>query len=179
MRRAHRFPRTFLRDRSGVAAIEFALILPLLVLILFGTMTLFHFYRTGLTLDRATATVSDFMSRQSELSTTFMTERVASSLDRLVPHDPGQLGFRITSLTRTGATYRTEWTYPSTPGPGFEGRALPMDVLPVVADGDSLLLTETFVLQRALVDVMGVGAIGHRATLAVRPRFAKSITGPV
>ncbi|WP_185984406.1 TadE/TadG family type IV pilus assembly protein [Aureimonas mangrovi] len=168
----------FTSDTRGVAAIEFAFIAPLLILILFGCISFFQFYRTGLALDRATATVSDLMSRQETLSSSYLDRRIKTNLSRLVGEGIQPLEMRVSSLTMDGGSYRVDWTYPRTAGPGFAGRALPMDILPRIANGDSVLLTETTITQQALIDVAGVPQVSHNSTAAVRPRFYRQIAGP-
>ena len=102
--------RRLLGDRSGVAAVEFALIAPLLVLVLLGTVTLFDFYRESLALERATASMSDYMSRQTELPRSVLDNRIIATLKALVPQPDGALEVRISSLSRSSRTAQSPST---------------------------------------------------------------------
>lgn len=170
--------RRLLGDRSGVAAVEFALIAPLLVLVLLGTVTLFDFYRESLALERATASMSDYMSRQTELPRSVLDNRIIATLKALVPQPDGALEVRISSLTRSSRGFDTDWSYPPDASPAFADRPIPVDLLPSVAIGDSILVTETMIPQNAMFDVVRLKGMTHSSVAAVRPRFTKRIAGP-
>src|SRR5690554_1695460 len=52
---------------NGIAGIEAALIIPLMVFIIVGTMELYHYFRAAAVLDRAAFTLADGVAMQREL----------------------------------------------------------------------------------------------------------------
>ena len=53
-------------DESGAAGIEFTLIAPLFIILMFSAFTIFDLFRADSIADKATFTIGDFMSRQTE-----------------------------------------------------------------------------------------------------------------
>ncbi len=60
----------FLRDARGVAAVEFALILPLLVLLYFGTVESASLYAVDRRVSTVASTMADLVSREQKCITT-------------------------------------------------------------------------------------------------------------
>lgn len=168
----------FWADRRGVAAVELALIAPFLLLLLLGTVTVFDYYRQSLALERATATVADFMSRQTELPATFLEDRIVGSLEALVPNGDGEIEVRISGLSRTSEGFVADWIFPSTLGPHYSQEPLPYADLPEIAVGDTLVVTEVMVPQETAFGFVGLDALKHTMTVPVRPRFTRKIAGP-
>ena len=118
------------------------------------------------------------MSRQTELPRSVLDNRIIATLKALVPQPDGALEVRISSLSRSSRGFDTDWSYPPDASPAFADRPIPVDLLPSVAIGDSILVTETMIPQNAMFDVVRLKGMTHSSVAAVRPRFTKRIAGP-
>ena len=161
----------FVRDRRGASAVEFALLAPVLITLLLGAVTVFDLFRTLQNVEKATFTVGDMMSRKTEMSSsdvnamlTLMRQMVSSANDG---------GLRVSSISRRSGNLVTDWSRSA-------GQAVPTTPvsttdLPLIAEGDSVLLTETFVPHNAFVASFGLDALTFRGKVAHRPRLVTSM----
>ena len=122
----------FARDTRGIAATEFILVVPLLLLILIGSFTIFDWLRASYVTQRATFTVGDLVSRQTERDDDVL-DQVKETFFRLAVNDVGQPQLRITSILQTEDGFEVDWTYNS--GSGSLASAL----------YDSVIVTQTMV----------------------------------
>jgi Flp pilus assembly protein TadG len=118
--------RHFRRDSKGLAALEFALILPVLITMLFGMgeLSLAVFCRTTIT--QVASTVADLMAQESAPTGTDLSNVYAAANTILYPYYPNLSSskpkIRITSVifdTSTNSTTvgRVAWT--CTPAPSI------------------------------------------------------------
>ena len=118
MTRRHRPLRRFLRDARAVAAVEFALIFPLLLLLYFGTVEAASLY----TVDRRVATVSstmaDLVSRERGcISNATLNSYFAAAAAIMRPSDTTGMQ-QVVSLLKVASngTVTVQWSkpYPTT-----------------------------------------------------------------
>ena len=168
----------FASDRSGIAAVEFALLAPFLIILIFTSFTVFQMVRASYVADRSTFTVGDLMSRQTETNTTQLVQMKAV-FEHLVTDLNTTPELRITSLIRTAGGYVVDWTYSSRPQGSLARSEMPVAALPSIAVDDSILLTESVVSVQPFMNLLpaATGAsmtFAHTAT--TRPRFVGRLT---
>ncbi len=161
----------FRKDERGANAVEFALLMPVLLLLLLGSVALFDLFRTWQSVEKATFTVGDMMSRQMVMS----QAELDSMLVLMRQIVPGAIegGIRVSSISRNGERLVVNWTRSA--GVNVPSTPLPTEALPNIADGDSVLLTESFVPHRRLADIVGLGEFEFKVQAAHRPRFVSAI----
>jgi Flp pilus assembly pilin Flp len=98
--------RRFLKDRAGVAMVEFALILPLLLLLIYGTFEVGRYALLIQKLDRISATIADLTARAEALTATEVTNLFNSVNHLSQPFDFNTSGIvMVTSVVgRAGKT---------------------------------------------------------------------------
>jgi Flp pilus assembly protein TadG len=84
-----------IRDRSGIGAVEFALIAPVLIVVFMGAIELPRAYVTARKLDRAARTMSDLVSRTSLASLDDVYAAGAAVVD---PLDATMVGMRLSAV---------------------------------------------------------------------------------
>ncbi len=171
MMRAMQWARRWRRDEAGSSLVEFALLMPVLLLLLLGSVTLFDVFRTWQSVEKATFTVGDMMSRQMVMSQAQLDSMIV--LMRQIVPAADQGGLRVSSISRSGERLIVNWS--RSVGKNVPNTPLPADILPEIADGDSVLLTESFVPHTTLADIAGLGAFTFNARAANRPRFVPAI----
>ncbi len=79
--------RRFLRDERGVAAIEFAYALPILITILMGTFEAGRFILLHQKLDRASTSVADLVTQESSLTAAMLEDFYLAAERQTMPFD--------------------------------------------------------------------------------------------
>jgi Flp pilus assembly protein TadG len=89
--------RRFLRDEGGVAAAEFGLALPILLMVLFGCFEAGRLILLHQKLDRASASVADLVTQENSLTSAMMDEFYLAAERQTTPFDLAGEGFVIVS----------------------------------------------------------------------------------
>ena len=136
-----REPKKLWRDKSGVAGVEFALVLPFLLVLLLGSAAFFDYFKHRQALDRAVHTAGDILSRQNVLTPTDIAIN-RRLLVALTPGDNDQLSMRVTSVAMQSGTIYRQWQHLE--GPAWQGPAFDESLISEIAEGDSILVVEAF-----------------------------------
>jgi Flp pilus assembly protein TadG len=137
--------RHFIRARSGLAALEFALIAPMMILLLFGSVELIDAVDASRRAQNATSSLSDVVARDTAVSDAEVAG-LWSALDILMFPDNGSgMAVRITSIRIVSSTEaRVEWS--EVRNSGFSALAKNTAVSlpsPMMVPGSSIIRTET------------------------------------
>lgn len=102
--------RRFSKADSGISAVEFALIAPLMAMIYFGCIELSFM----MTLDRkvtgATATLGDLTARASNVTDSDLSDIFEATRMVMQPEDMAQANMRITSLEEDSGSIEVVWS---------------------------------------------------------------------
>src|ERR1700716_3814140 len=107
---------TLLRDQSGIAATEFAVIVPLMLVMFFGTVE----FSSGVAVDRKVTlvarTLSDLSSQSTTVTDTDLTNFFAAAAGILTPYSATPTKSTITQLyiDPTTLTAKVQWSKAST-----------------------------------------------------------------
>ena len=161
----------FRRDQKGASIIEFSLLAPLLLALLLGSVTMFDLFRNVQSVEKATFTVGDMMSRQTEMKQATL-QSMLKLVQEMVP-TASDGGLRVSSVTKSGQTMKVNWSKPV--GNAIPATPVSTANLPAIADGDTVLITESFIPHRAFIDSFGLDRIVFSASAVHRPRFVTSM----
>ena len=104
------------RDASGVAAVEFALVLPVLMLLYLGSVEVARYVLINHKVEKATSTVADVVSQAESMQTADLQVLLGAIQDFMVPYTFGANGrVIVTSVSQdadpvTNAA-RVRWQY--------------------------------------------------------------------
>ncbi|QDC02854.1 TadE/TadG family type IV pilus assembly protein [Mesorhizobium sp. 8] len=98
-------------DRSGVAAVEFAFIAPVLLILYFITMEASQGLETSRKVARLGFTVADLVSQQSQVNTETLGDIVAVAASTMQPYHRSTPTITITAITITSEGPTVEWRY--------------------------------------------------------------------
>jgi Flp pilus assembly protein TadG len=135
--------RRFGAARKGSAALEFAIIAPMMVFLLFGSVDLLDVLNANKRVQNATSSIADVVARDTEVSSTEI-DGLWAALDVLMFPDHGtNVNMRVSSVSIiNGTTARVVWSR----GHGMTARVDNSNVtLPaaMMTAGTSVIMTET------------------------------------
>lgn len=101
-----RLARRFAAERGGVSAVEFALILPLMLLIYAGCGEVTSALILDRKVSRAASTISDLVAQQTSVSSTLLGSIFDATLAIIEPYSvsPAKLVVVVVNVTSTGQT---------------------------------------------------------------------------
>ncbi|WP_339630242.1 TadE/TadG family type IV pilus assembly protein [uncultured Sneathiella sp.] len=188
----------FIRNHRGVAMVEFAMLLPLLMLLTAGSFEVARYALMTQKLDRITATLSDLIARSGNetITETEISNIIDSALFMAQPFDisDGSVIFLTSVQGRAGdapeiLSQRVSGNltgYTSAIGSTIGGDATLPTAFPDAGSGETLADGETLIIAEIIYDYSPylTGRIGFfgdmalRARAYFRPRFTDTITFP-
>jgi Flp pilus assembly protein TadG len=177
-----------LHDCRGIAATEFAVIVPVMLLMFFGTIE----FSSGVAVDRKMTLVarllSDLTSQSLSVSDADITNFTITAKAELYPYDPTPLNLTITELWIDPATSNAyvQWSEPLGPGRRTPGTvvAIPSTIIAKdtagnVVAGQYLIFSETSYLYKPTVGyVMAKAGINLKDNAYTRPRQSSCVIYP-
>ncbi|THD77582.1 MAG: pilus assembly protein [Phenylobacterium sp.] len=104
-------PRNFARDQRGAAAVEFALMLPILVVLQIGSVELVKAFEAQRRIAHVAAAMADVVSQGQTVSTAQLTDAMAAGQILVDPLPTNNLGLRISSMTANAqGVVSMDWT---------------------------------------------------------------------
>lgn len=164
------------RDDTGSAAVEAVLIIPALAAIYCACFVWFDAFRHNTLSMKATYTVSDILSRQEAVDDEFLG-RMNELVDFLIPSYANRK-LRVSVVyfnddIENGNQYRLQWSYADNGMEEITQEDLDLDTtwIPVMADDDTVVVTETRILYQPLFNVGWKDQTVWHNTMVTRPRF--------
>ncbi|WP_397475025.1 TadE/TadG family type IV pilus assembly protein [Pusillimonas sp.] len=189
------------RSERGIAGLEAALIIPLMVFIIVGTLELYHYFRAAAILDRAAFTMADGVAMQRELfdggacdNSDDICTYGAIAQDLLTPLDFSSHGWIIVSAFaatepssgsnpppvswKSGSEWNKRFAGSGTGGTAPDSLLEPSSGFPPANEGDTLIVVEVFYDFEpfALSSAFWEALAGQRRMYSrafYRPRFAE------
>lgn len=168
-------------DKKGVAAVEFAMVVPLILLLLLGSVGLFDLYNGSRSIERGAATVVDLVSRQSEMEDDKFDLLIATS-ESLIGRYAEGAGFElvVSSIENVfdsddDPTLTVAWSKSNVESKEIEDSDLVDYELPAVPEGGSIILVSVRNSYTPYVTTDAVGLVEFERNSVRRPRFVESV----
>ena len=162
-------------DRRGLAAIEFAIVAPVAVLMILGSATYFASGREDSRGKRATYTAADMIARQTGVTDPFLAN-VKALAEHVATADARAIGFRVTSVTRVDKDFVVDWSYATTPYAKLTTIGSLGASPPDIASGQSVIVVETSTPYTPLFGMFGTAVKRHNNISFARPRTVSRIS---
>lgn len=106
------FIRRFRKAQAGLAAIEFAFILPVMVIMFLGTVEVSNYVMTARRVASLSSTAADLVAQESAISDDDINDIFGAISIIIAPLDPATVKIAITSVVADadGETYRVAWS---------------------------------------------------------------------
>jgi Flp pilus assembly protein TadG len=167
----------FLRDRRGVAAIEFAFIAPLLLLLYFGTVDTANWYMAHRRLVLAGSTVADLTTQSATSVKSTDIKSFWDATSRIV--DPASVeGVTVRDFRVDGSTAKQQWTYSplGTCGSTSTAEQLQAAKDTEMTDGNDIVVVEVCTtIQPIALQIFGFSELDLHYKIAMRPRLSKTL----
>ncbi len=139
-----RFPWRFRRDERGVAAVEFALVAPILICAYLGMAELTLGLMASRRTEHLAATIGDLASQSDNLTAVNLTDLWAIGASMLQPFDTTVgLRMRITQVTMTNNQATVDWSQASSNWTNLtKGSPVPQVTTAQISNGQFLIMTE-------------------------------------
>lgn len=141
----------FHRAESGIAAVEFALIAPFMIILFFASVEVSNILIVDRKLTTVTSAVSDLVAQDMEITNAEMADILAVATALFEPFPAAGLSLTVTSVIDNGGTPQVDWTEDfqggTSVGPG--ATSLPTGIL---TTGASVIVVEA-----TYVHTTGVG----------------------
>lgn len=170
--------RSFVRDRRGAAAVEFAIIAPGMLGLLFGMIELNEMVTADNRVQNVAGSIADVISRDVAVTTTEVTNVFSAASTIIFPGSASGLKMRVSSVRLTGAG-RGEvlWSDGSGFGPHVAGSNI--DLPSTVEDpcsGPSIIYAEVSYDYRSPIGlIFGTGPIALTETSVMCPRSVENV----
>jgi Flp pilus assembly protein TadG len=177
----------FVRDQKGVAALEFALVIPILISLYFMLNETASAMRAARKVTIVSRVMADLSSRSSDITNANMSDIFASAVPIMSPFTTAGAGFRITSIRfdATGTGF-VDWSEDN--GTGLPKYADCASTVPMPGRGtisvpeglripnSSLILAEAKVKYTPVIGWNFTGPIDLSDRLFMRPRLSETVT---
>lgn len=165
--------RRFARDRSGVSAVEFALLAPVLVLVYFGLAEFCQAYMAQRRMSHSISQVADIVAQYQTVDADLIDDTFALGGLVLAPFPDSALKLRVTAITRgADGVARVAWSR----GKGMARRSGTVSVpAGLIENGEGIIMSEgSYDYVSPLGQVLpGTRTFTH--TFWLRPRLVNTI----
>jgi len=164
------------RDTRGVAAVEFALLAPLMLVLYFGMVEFCQGYMAQKRADHVASMVADLTAQESDVTKAELTDYFAIGDLIMKPFSSATLKQRVSSVTRiSSTTYRIDWSQTKgmtqTLQPTQTG--IPANLL---ANGESVIIGESFYTYDSVFRSFLPKPITFERRTYLRPRTVDLVT---
>lgn len=176
MMRFHSKLRRWKRDERGSITVELVVWMPVLAFWLVGSAVFFDAYKSRSDVAKAAHTLSDIVSRQTEVDNAFLDELYLLE-GKLLPRFPEGRQLRLSSVQYIAATdqYLVQWSRPLGGGEVLADEDIPLSILPDMADLDTVILTEVSAPYQPFTNWGNIAVREWSIDLVSRPRFVSAI----
>ncbi len=176
---SHRLRRRFQRlvtNRSGVSAVEFALLLPFMLVLYLGGFEL----SDGLTIDRkvthVTSSLADLVTQSRTITDEDMTNILDAAASVITPYNTGLLRIRVSGVTIDDEGKATvDWSDARNDTPLAEGSAI--EIPEAIKQPNTYLVTaEVHYDYTPVIGYVLTGSFDMRDEFFLRPRLSDTVT---
>jgi Flp pilus assembly protein TadG len=170
------FARRFSRDNRGVSAVEFALVLPLMLTMYLGGVEVSDAVSVNRKVTLITRSVADLTSRVQCVSSSDLTNILNAGTAIVYPYNANNITIKITSVLIDSTGKATvDWSTANTGNVYAHGDAV---TLPVALDvaSTSLIFSEVTYGYKPAIGYVITGTLTLTDQMYMRPRLSASVT---
>jgi Flp pilus assembly protein TadG len=168
----------FWRDRRGVSAVEFALIVPLLILFYFGMAELTQAMMAQRRLSHLTASIGDVVAREQTVTDTSLDDLFVAGRLMMAPFPTSTLKMCIVSIASDAqGRDRVVWSDSSGQASDCPRANDPIVIPPAVLPANqSVIMSKASYEFNSMFKIIAPQAMTFRRTFYLRPRLSDQVT---
>jgi Flp pilus assembly protein TadG len=172
-----RLARWLAAGRRGVAAVEFALILPVLLLLYFGVVELTQGFMAQERAAHTASTIGDLTAQSTTLDQAELTDIFSMGDTIMYPYPTDSLQMRLSSLT-ADANGNVTVAWSESQGMAARGKGSSVSNLPanVINANESVIMAETSYTYTSVFGQILPAPVVFNETYYLRPRGSASVT---
>lgn len=173
--RALSFLGSFIPARRGVAAIEFALILPFMALLYFGAIEVSLMISCDRKVTQTASSLADLVARSDIVDDAAMTDMFNAANSLFTPYDPATAQLRVSSVVDAGGgVAKIDWSKAKNATARTKGETVTLDagVLPA---GGSVIMAEVVYPYSTVLGIFMKDGVTLHETFFLRPRNAEKV----
>lgn len=170
----NRFGR-FRRDRQGVAAVEFALIAPLMLTLYLGTVEFQDYFTMDRKLTATTSAAADVISQDDDVTNAEIGDIFAAVSTMMTPYDGSSLKLRVTGVSINDVGLVTvDWSDGQNYAPLAVGSTFPLPANLVINNMSYIVSESSYTYKAVLSEFMPSGITLNRV-FYVNPRYVDKV----
>lgn len=162
-------------DTRGGAAIEFAFLAPIMILLYFGMIEYCQGYMALKRTGHTASMVADLVSQTDATTPAQISDIFAIGELIMSPFPTATLKQRVSSVTRVSAnTYKVDWSRTK----GMSDKLKPQDAdvpADMLENGESVIVSETFYDYQSSFSQMAPGLFHFKRVAYLRPRTVETV----
>ena len=173
--------RRFLRDRGGLAAVEFAFVAPILILAYFGVAELCGAMLAQRKTSHVASAIGDLTAQYSSPQVADINNFFAAGQTIMSPSDTTTLKMRISEVTENaaGTAAQTVWSCPSSNWTKIPNGTTETLKPNLISAGQSVIMAEAQYTYTSPVTYILPSVFNYSYTFYLRPRIVDPIPDPV
>ena len=166
--------RRFFRDRSGVAAVEFAMILPVFALLFFGSIEVSFLLTVDRKVTNTASTLGDLVARGTTISKSELSDIFAASSAVFSPYDGSKAQMRVTSIQMVGGKTTVLWSEAQNMSAYGKGATVTVPT-GLLQDGESVIFSEVSFNYQSTLGYFLPSAQNLEESFYLRPRRVEKV----
>jgi Flp pilus assembly protein TadG len=177
----------FVRDRRAVSAVEFALLLPLMLVLYIGGNEVGQSIAIYRKVAQTAYTMCDLITQVSSTTSAGVTDVLAAANAVMMPYDASGAKMVLAAVTYNGGTYQVAWSKAQNGATAWTVGAAPPSTITIptnlVTTGQQLIVaqvtyTYTSVFTSVMTKIWGSNSITMGDAVFLRPRLSSTIGCP-
>ena len=165
-------------DVRGVSAVEFALIAPVMIIILFGVIEISQLFTADRKVTRTTSTVADLVAQDDVITADEMTDIFTASSAIMQPYDTAGLQMRVSSVVMDDkGKVAVDWSEGRNISPRAPGSVVSVPA-GILQTNTSVIMAEVNYNYASTLGTFLSTPVKLGETFYLRPRRALKVKGP-
>ena len=165
------------RDQGGISAVEFAMLLPLMLMLYLGAVEISQAVGVDRKVTLTSRTVADLASQSSSLASSDMQNILNASAAVIAPYDPAQLKVTVSEVNVDNNGNATiGWSCTLGGSAHAAGSAVTLPAALKVAN-TSLIWGEAAYTYKPIIGYVVTGTLNLSDQIYMRPRLSNSVSG--
>lgn len=165
----------YCRREEGTTTVEFMIAMPLIVFWVAGSFTFFNAFAEYTKSVKATYTIADILSRQTEVDDDYI-DSMNQLFANFMRENTNDVWLRVTSIQKDGENFSVDWSTAT----GLHNNLvnagdIPDELIPDLLDDETVILVESYVSFTPFLDYVGIDSRTYANQIVVSPRFASQL----